>query len=90
MSSSKIPARTFFGLPKLPARYASLVTPFLLSIFMTCIVSMISTFFGIGIAPNFLSMWLGAWAISWVIAFPTLLLVFPLVRRLTAEIVEVA
>jgi hypothetical protein len=90
MNSSKTPSPAFLGLSKLPVRYASLVMPFLLSIFMTCIVSMISTLYGIGIAPNLLSVWLGAWAISWVIAFPTLLLVFPLARKLTAAIVDVA
>ena len=65
------------GIPKLPARYASIVMAMLLSIFMTCIVSMISTFRGIGADPDFVRIWLGAWAISWVVAFPILLFVLP-------------
>lgn len=77
-----------FGIPKLPARYASLVTPLLLSIVMTCIVSAISTLRGIGLVQHFVRIWLGAWLISWIIAFPTLLLVMPIVRRATARIVR--
>lgn len=89
MNSSKSPSRSlFFGIPKLPARYGSIVMPFLLSIFMTCIVSMISTLKSIGIAPNLLHVWLGAWGISWIIAFPTLLVVLPFVRKITAAVVD--
>ena len=51
----------FFGIPKLPARYGSLVMPLLLSILMTCIVSLISTFNGIGLSPEFAFKWLRAW-----------------------------
>ncbi len=80
----------FFGIPKLPARYASVVMPFLLSILMSGIVSMISTLRGVGTDPNLLRIWLGAWGISWAIAFPTLLLVLPVVRRVTAAIVRMA
>lgn len=88
MNSSQSKSPTFLGFKKLPARYASLVMPLLLSIFMTCIVSMISTFRSVGADPHFLRLWLGAWLLSWVIAFPTLLMMLPLVRRATAAIVE--
>ena len=79
---------SLFGLPKLPARYGSLVMPLLLSILMTCIVSAISTLRGVGFAPNFVHVWLSAWLISWLVGFPTLLLVLPVVRRATAALVR--
>ncbi len=78
----------FFGIPKLPARYGSLVMPLLLSILMTCIVSLISTFNGIGLAPEFASKWLRAWGVSWLVAFPVLLLALPVVRKATAALVH--
>jgi hypothetical protein len=89
MNDSKPVARTLFGLRKLPARYAGFVMPLLLSILMTCIVSLISTFKGVGWVPGFWQMWLGAWAVSWLVAFPTLLVALPLVRKLTAAVVDV-
>lgn len=87
-TASPSSARGPFGLRKLPARYAGIVMPLLLSVLMTCIVSLISTWRGIGFVPHFLRLWLGAWGLSWLVAFPTLLLVLPLVRRATAALVE--
>ncbi len=79
---------TFFGLKRLPARYAGVVMPFLLSILMTLIVSFISTVRSVGFPDGFLHLWAGAWALSWVVAFPTLLLMLPLVKKLTGMIVR--
>ena len=80
----------FFGIPKLPARYGSLVMPLLLSILMTCIVSLISTFNGIGLSPEFAFKLLRAWGVSWLVAFPVLLLALPVVRKATAALVHSA
>jgi hypothetical protein len=88
MSPQPPSSRTIFGLPRLPARYAVLVMPLLLSILMTFIVSMVSTLRSIGLAPGFFAIWLGAWGLSWLVAFPTLLVVLPLVRKATAALVE--
>ena len=89
MNDSKPAAPTFLGLRKLPARYAGWVMPLLLSVLMTCIVSFISTLKARGWVTDFWQQWLGAWAVSWLVAFPTLLLALPLVRRLTALLVDV-
>lgn len=73
---------------KLPARYGALVTPLILSGLMTLIVSGISTLRVLGPTPAFLQSWPSAWGLSWLIAFPVLLLALPLARRLTAMIVS--
>lgn len=73
--------------PKLPARCAGFVAPLLLSILMCFVVSGVSTGRAIGFGPDLPAQWLRAWGLSWLIAFPTLLLVLPIVRRLTALIV---
>ena len=78
---------TFFGLPKLPARYASLVLPFFLTCVMTCVVSGISTLRVAGIGPGVLSTWLVSWGLSWAVAYPTMLLVLPSVKKLAAALV---
>jgi hypothetical protein len=80
--------RNPLGFAKLPARYATVVMPFFLSIIMTCVVSLISTLRGVGFEAGFFPLWFGSWALSWVVAFPTLLLVLPLVRRATAAFVR--
>lgn len=79
--------KLFIRIPKLPARYAGIVMPFLLSVLMTAIVSLISTLRGVGFANASVSLWLNAWVLSWVVAFPTLLVALPIVRRLTTALV---
>lgn len=80
--------RTVFGFRKLPPRAAAVVLPLILSILMTCIVSLISTLNGVGPAPGFLGLWLRSWGLSWIVAFPVLLFVLPVVRRATASIIH--
>ena len=79
--------RSPLGFAKLPARYATVVMPFFLSFLMTCVVSLISTLRGAGFEAGFFPLWFGSWALSWLVAYPTLLLVLPLVRRATAAFV---
>jgi hypothetical protein len=73
---------------KLPARYAGIVMPFLLSIFMSCIVAGISTVKSVGLASDLFQLWMGAWGVSWLAAFPSLLVVLPVVRRIVAATVQ--
>lgn len=86
--SASLPPRSVLGFRKLPARSATVVLPLILSILMTAIVSLISTVNGVGLAPGFLDLWLRAWGLSWIVAFPVLLFVLPVVRRATAAIVH--
>ena len=73
---------------KLPARYAAIVMPLVLSVLMTFVVSAISTPRSLGPTSAFIATWPAAWAISWLVAFPTLLVVLPLVRKIVAFAVE--
>ncbi|MCC5451363.1 DUF2798 domain-containing protein [Rheinheimera sp. UJ51] len=75
-------------MPRLPAKTAGLVMPLLLSIMMTCIVSLVSTLSSLGWSAFTFTGWLSAWGLSWVIAFPTLLLVLPMVKKLTSYLVH--
>lgn len=71
---------------RLPARAAVFVMPLMLSILMTFVVSGIATLRTLGLTPAFPSAWMGAWGLSWLVAFPVLLLVLPIVRRLVGLI----
>ena len=62
--------------------------PFVLSIFMSGIVSFIATLRAMGITPELANQWLQSWFLSWAIAFPTLFVVMPLTRRIVAALVE--
>jgi hypothetical protein len=73
---------------RLPPRYNAIAVPLLLSLLMTCIVSGIATVNSIGLADDVLVKWMQAWGLSWMTAFPIMLFVLPLVRRIVALAVE--
>lgn len=81
------PSKPYFR-ARIPARYTGVVMPFILSMLMTCIVSLICTLKTNGLAEDLPHIWLSAWGLSWLVAFPTLLLILPFVRKLTALIME--
>jgi hypothetical protein len=73
-------------MPVLSKRYAPYLFAFLLSGFMTFIVSGIATLVAVGAAPDFLGLWGRGWITAWVIAFPALILIRPLVHRIVERL----
>lgn len=61
--------------------------PFVLSILMSGVVSSITVMRTQG-ATDFIPHWTSSWALSWLVAFPTVLVVLPVVRRIVALVVE--
>ena len=72
----------------MPARYAPILFGFILSALMSLHVSGIATFLNAGLADGFLAAWIGAWLPSWLIAFPVVLVVAPIARRLVGVLVK--
>lgn len=75
-------------IPKLPAKYAGVIMPLLLSGLMSGTISMLNLWKNIGWFDGFFSQWLGIWLFSWLVAFPTVMIFLPLVRRITGLLVE--
>jgi hypothetical protein len=71
----------------MPARYAPILFGFVLSGLMSFLVSGIATARNFGFVPDFVGLWIGAWLPSWLIAFPVVLVVAPLARRLVALVI---
>ncbi len=80
--------RNFLGFRKLPPRFIGVVMPLILSGIMSCVISMVSMFRHIGWAEGFVGLWLTSWLTSWLIAFPTVLLMLPLARKVTFAFVR--
>lgn len=72
---------------KLPPSYGPIVMPLILSVLMSAIVSAVATLVHVGGGAVFLAKWPGAWAASWIVAYPSLLIVLPVVRRVMEAIV---
>lgn len=76
-------------MPKLPARSAAWLLPLVLTFLMTFIVAGIATIRALGAsAPNLVATWMTSWMFSWAVAFPTMLFVMPLARKVVAAITE--
>ena len=72
----------------MPARYAPVLFGFILSALMSFMVSGIATFRNFGLVDGFLGLWVSAWLPSWLIAFPVVLVVAPVARRLVGLVIK--
>ncbi len=70
-----------FNRYKLPFQALHILVPFFLSFSMSCIISLVSTLMGVGFSGFVLTEWLSAWMFSWIIAFPSVLILLPIMRR---------
>jgi hypothetical protein len=73
---------------KLPARASVVVFPAVMAFVMTMIISGLTTLRVRGFDAGFAGVWLPAWGLSYVVAFPLMTVLLPLVRRLVGIIVE--
>ena len=74
------------GSSMIPQRFAPVLFGLILSGLMSLVVSGIATLRALGWADHLLSAWLESWLFSWAVAFPTILLVAPMARRLVARL----
>ena len=71
---------------RIPARYAPLLFGGMLSVIMVAVVSAIVLAINQGIQQGFLWQWLRSCVTTWPIAFPTVTVVAPWVRRAVGRI----
>ena len=72
----------------IPARYSNILFGLILSGLMTIMVSGISTLTAKGLVPGFGHLWLRAWLTSWALAFPMVLVMAPLTRKIVGKLVR--
>ncbi|GGY54526.1 hypothetical protein GCM10011297_29120 [Bacterioplanes sanyensis] len=70
---------------RMPARFAPILFSALLSAIMVSIVSAFVLILSQGFQPNFAAQWLKSCITTWPIAFPTVAVVAPWVRRLVGR-----
>lgn len=72
----------------IPARYQQYVFGFILSGLMSFMVSGIATYRSLGMIDGFFLVWITNWLPSWTVAYPTLLVVSPITRRIVSKLVR--
>ena len=71
---------------RIPVRYSNLLFGAMLSMIMVTVISGAVVLVTQGLSANFLAQWFKGFAIAWPIAFPTVLVVAPLVRKIVARL----
>jgi hypothetical protein len=71
---------------KIPVRYSNLLFGGMLSIIMVTIISGTVVLINQGFDSEFYSRWFKGFITAWPIAFPSVLVVAPFVRRVVAKI----
>ncbi|WP_216825014.1 DUF2798 domain-containing protein [Agarilytica rhodophyticola] len=59
-----------------------------MALIMSGIMSLAISIFNIGFVHNILLIWLKAWCFAFVIAFPTVIFVAPIVRKIMALVIS--
>ncbi len=71
----------------IPARFAPILFGFFVSMIMSFIISSVALFVTHGVGgPGFAGLWLRGWLTGWATAFPCILVVAPLARRIVARL----
>ena len=70
---------------RIPARYAPILFSALLSAIMVCIVSAFVLATSQGVDARFPALWLKSCLTTWPVAFPTVAIVAPWVRRIVGR-----
>lgn len=67
-------------------KYLHQIQALFLSGFMSFIMSGAISFINLGFVDGFFGIWLHAWLVAYIIAFPSVLIVFPVARRIAMKI----
>ena len=73
-----------------PSQYAPFLFSFFLSIFMPFVISGVATYSAIGPIQGFFETWMISWLRSSIVAFPVMLIVGPLTRKLVDKLTSEA
>ena len=75
--------------PFIPKRFENVVFGLLLSAMMSFLVTGISNVMNIGVSdPDFLFKWMRSWGTNWAFAFPVVLFVAAIVRKIVHGLVK--
>ena len=73
---------------KLPVRLFQPIFGLFMALFMSFLMSGAITALNIGFPPDFANRWMHSWGIAFLLAYPAILIVAPLARRLALHFVE--
>lgn len=73
---------------KLPVRLFQPLFGLFMAFFMSFLMSGAITAINVGLPPDFFSRWIHSWGLAFMLAYPAILILAPLARRLTLKLVQ--
>ena len=67
-------------------KYQPIVFAFFMALLMSGFMSLVVSTVNVGFADNLFFIWLKAWSVAFSVAFPTIIVVAPIVRRLSEAV----
>jgi len=64
------------------------VFSFFMALLMSCIMSFVISVFNVGMVSNIIAIWLKAWSFAFLVAFPTIIVVSPIVHKLVTLVLH--
>lgn len=68
----------------IPRKHHKTVFSFFMALLMSCIMSLVISIFNVGLVTNIVTIWLKSWIFAFMVAFPTIIIVSPMVHRLVS------
>jgi hypothetical protein len=75
---------------KFNPKHSHLLFAFFMSLLMAFLMSGVLTAIHLGFTPHFVAQWLHSFILAWPIAFPSILLIAPIVRKIVVKLTEQA
>ena len=69
-------------------KYQPIVFAFFMALLMSCVMSLVISIFNVGMVDGILRIWLKACGFAFSVAFPIVLLVSPIVRKLVGLVIR--
>lgn len=69
-------------------KYEFYIFSFIVTMFMSFIISGILIVVNLGFVNKFLFIWLSAWWKAWIVAFPSVLFIIPFVKKVMAKFIK--
>lgn len=69
-------------------KYEHVVFAFFMALLMSCFMSLVISVFNVGWVDGIILIWLKAWGFAFCVAFPTVVLVAPIVRKFVSMLVD--
>ena len=69
-------------------KHQKTVFSFFMALLMSCIMSFVISVFNVGMVENIVAIWLNSWGFAFIVAFPSIVIVSPIVHKLVSLVLH--